>query len=664
VSLLEDRTREDRSAIVDLLAYRFSGLQARAAMPALVRWLESQTGIQQARAAIAIGAFGPDAHEAIPPMLRLLHSDPRASPAVCRSLKSIITPDASCDDIVAFLAQQAVEDQSDCFVRCAELLPLLGKAGEPLFADFARRQAEFSEVTWLSIFHELTVSEDSVDSVRKLLGSPVVKVRLAACKQLRKFGPAARCAVPALKCLLQDPDDTVARHAAVALLAIEETVSDEAKNALVDIGAASIGWHLQEGEISRKQFAQLRPQFGQLIQDAMDCWRRPNGDYSMLLFELLSAMGENADTVLPDILDLCRDDAEVFRCRRWLFLDTPQADRYWRSPLREPQQGPATGLVVFPVPGLDSYLGSQGKSAFGPLSLGLKDPEPKVRFLCLLCTQFLGTDVTPLANELHAALLDRRGFPKDDDTLEPAYLIEALQAISRLGAKGKPLVKDIGKLLQHKDSKVQAMAAWTLGMIGEEAREALDALERVPEDADLRVVITATEARMRIDGKVERAVQRLQVILTDRKQHDDVREESVAILCRLGSKARTAMDTFAELAQNRNSCEPVWAARAYRDIARDNQMAVSLCISILDGPRPTEDVLGLLAEMDNIDAALPAIYDCYLRPGSRKEIRFTSQVAKLLERAEEHAKSMDGRCARNEPRRHITPEHLDGGIGP
>jgi hypothetical protein len=459
----------------------------------------------------------------------------------------------------------------------------------------------------------------------------------------------------------------VTEEAAVALFSIEETPCKEAQNVLLDAGACNIGTRLQKGELNRKQIAQLRPHFGQLIQDAMDYWRRPAPDnYTEELFELLAAMGENADTVLPDLFDLCRDDGEMFR--QWLFQSAPKGEQYWRSTWRGPFLGPATGHLGFPISGIHLYLRSQGKSGFAPLARGLKDPEPKARFLALGCAGLLGVEPTALANEIHVALLDRRGFPKrqkDYAEVESSYLIEALQTISRLGAKGKPLVKDVAGLLKHKDAKVQAMAAWVLGVMGEDAREALDALERVPDDADPRVVIAVTEARTRIDGKVERAVQRLQQIVADSKQEDGVREEAVAVLCRLGPKARTAMDTFAELARHRSSNEPVWAARAYRDIARDNQTAVSLCFDILDGPKPCDDVLELLVDMDNIEPAFPSIYHRYVWPELHKPDHVTPQVTKLLQRAEQHEKPNDPKWRRiGELPSHLTPEHLQGGIGP
>src|SRR5205809_139079 len=84
----------------------------------------------------------------------------------------------------------------------------------------------------------------------------------------------------------------------------------------------------------------------------------------------------------------------------------------------------------------------------------------------------------------------------------------------RLGtAAGGPAAKScmakIAKLLEHKDPRLQALAARVLGSMGADGKEALPALERVNDDSDATVVVAVTEARMHIDGRVDRAVQRL-----------------------------------------------------------------------------------------------------------------------------------------------------------
>jgi hypothetical protein len=243
---------------------------------------------------------------------------------------------------------------------------------------------------------------------------------------------------------------------------------------------------------------------------------------------------------------------------------------------------------------LRRYLVAQHKKAVPVLGRYLKDYDPRLRLFAAYCAALLGPKAGELSKELGSALGDRRGFPEvksQASNFEVFYLVELLYAMAEVGPD-REKTKAVGALLLHADARVQATAAWLVSQPGFDREEALTALSQVPEMADSMVRLHFVLARLRLEGKEERAAQELDRFLDDKKE--EVKYQAARALCKLGRGARPSMETFRKWAKG-NQHERMCAAEAYWAIAGETQTAVSLFIWIAN-EHGADECLAKLAE--------------------------------------------------------------------
>jgi hypothetical protein len=376
-----------------------------------------------------------------------------------------------------------------------------------------------------------------------------------------------------------------------------------------------------------------------LIQDAIEAWPDAVSEGTTdNLCDLLLAMDASPEVVLPGLLDLYRE-ATV----------SPHPRNYGR--------------------GVERYLRSQGAKAIEPLSQGLRDADPGVRVFAMVWAELLGSEAKVLGRDVHEAMKYHRGFSDDRESYkgyEHRQLVQGLTTLLAIG-DSKESVKDLVELMEHRHGEVQVLATTLLGTLGEDVKEALPALDRACTAEDPLVVIAATEARLRIDGQVDRAVRRLELIVADRlRQQEHVRAEAVAALCRLGAKAKTAMRTFQKLARSKSERERQWAARAYWTIAGETQTAVSLCMMALEDRIVDEPTICLLGEMgEDAQPAVPLLAELTVGGVKRRfdhmilSVEISLSQIQIIERALSRI-APESLIDSHRPR----VEHLRGGIGP
>ena len=156
--LIEDKNLDVQHET--LIALAKIGPQAKAAVPALVKTLQRKEGSICCAGTYALGSIGPDAKE--------------AAAAIAKNLDNE-------DETLAMLSAWAL----------ANIQPQDGKTAEKVVPILIRG-----------------------------LANPDAKFRRGAAEALKKFGPLARSAAPALRSAAQDGDETVRKMSAEALKAI------------------------------------------------------------------------------------------------------------------------------------------------------------------------------------------------------------------------------------------------------------------------------------------------------------------------------------------------------------------------------------------------------------------------------------------------------------
>jgi HEAT repeat protein len=116
------------------------------------------------------------------------------------------------------------------------------------------------------------------------------------------------------------------------------------------------------------------------------------------------------------------------------------------------------------------------------------DPDGTVRHYATERLAGLGEDVIPALTEL----------AKHDDLL---VFQSAMQGLQRYGAKSKGAVPVLIEVLKGGKGDARWLAAQTLGVIGPDARDALDALKEAARDPNATLQSQATQAIARIEKK-------------------------------------------------------------------------------------------------------------------------------------------------------------------
>jgi HEAT repeat protein len=286
------------------------------------------------------------------------------------------------------------------------------------------------------------------------------QVRIVASRDLPRLGPPAKAALPALKKLLDDEKPEVRLEAAITLVALDGA---EAKGAVPALIAG-----LKMGDAAATRAAKALGELGPAAKDAVpELVKHFDAKNPHLRLHTAGAAGRIDPAQAPKA-------AEV--------LVALLKDKKYRVSMVR-----SYSLVAL------SRIGPAAKDALPALAEILKDDGP---FHADVARTMIAIDpdgAEPAYEWVRAVLT---GKSDDDD----AY--DLLERLPEFGAKAKPLVPELVKLLQSKTAFYRENAVLTLAAIGPDAKDALPELKKLAEGDkkdDIRKL--AADAVKKIEGK-------------------------------------------------------------------------------------------------------------------------------------------------------------------
>jgi HEAT repeat protein len=268
----------------------------------------------------------------------------------------------------------------------------------------------------------------------------------------------------------------------------------------------------------------------------------PTGPAAFLDYDHLSVSGAalTADAILASgLLPEGRSDADVLRRR---FAGAP------------PNAGPLTAALSdrdAEVRAAAAWrletAGALTEPAIPKLQAALGDEQEIVRTAAARALGALGPKARSASLALLAALDDPRANVR----------AEAAQALARIELTAEA-IPALTRALRHRDSYVRAFAAWTLGNLGPEAKDAVPALAAVLGPDDTAGVVAAALARI---GPA--AAQAVPALVADLHGPDAGRRWRAArTLGRIGSTAAAAVPDLQAALRDPNEAVRAHAARA------------------------------------------------------------------------------------------------------
>ncbi|MSU62462.1 MAG: hypothetical protein EXS31_08705 [Pedosphaera sp.] len=208
---------EFRTAIIETLGR--IGPAAAETTPALVTTIESGPGEQRLAALRALGQFGAKAVAAgnvVQTMMRDPSAETRA--AAFKTASRIARED---DSVLSMLSGGLDDAEPVVRIAAAEALGQFGeKAREQAPKLFAMLKRSGDRPAALDSLRQ--IKSQSIPLFMEALKNEDAAVRVFACESLTKLGPAAAEAVPALREVENDSNNTVRRQARAAIKAIEK----------------------------------------------------------------------------------------------------------------------------------------------------------------------------------------------------------------------------------------------------------------------------------------------------------------------------------------------------------------------------------------------------------------------------------------------------------
>jgi HEAT repeat protein len=213
---------------------REMGPAAKAAVPELAERLKDKEGSIRLHSAIALGNIGPAAQAAVPAVKPFLRGSHTVRVYTANALWKI---EHKAGEVLPILEAGLQEENApfrwaaavflgEMGAAAAEAIPLLEKAVKSADKDTAS----------CAVQALAEISPDTVPILIDTLGDSDAGMRISACVALRKIGPKAKQAVPALRALVEDRAS--GSPTIMGRLLGSERVGDAAKAALEQIDAA------------------------------------------------------------------------------------------------------------------------------------------------------------------------------------------------------------------------------------------------------------------------------------------------------------------------------------------------------------------------------------------------------------------------------------------
>jgi HEAT repeat protein len=446
IILLHDKDNDVRASAARALGA--IGPTAIAAVPALIEELDDPWRYVSDAAAVALGNVGPDAKNAVPALMHILQSEWLMNRRHAAETLGKIGPDAKA--ATATLVEAMIDDDGDLREAAFAALKGIGADSNMVVAALARHLDP----------HE------PIDSMTSAL------------KALRRYGPAAKDAIPEIAALLrnqasfQDAFDTLTEMGSVASPVLPQLVATAR-----DPRARSL-------EAAKNEILPTKAECAKLVVQWMhdDGRNRANGER---LWKVLGA------EVLPLVAPMLKSDSTTDRAMALdMFYELAGAGVPTLVYLMK-EGDPDDRRIAFRILG---HLGSSAKVAVPALATALAAKDSEDRCLAAIALGQIGADAAPAVAALADSLTDMDGGVR----------VCAIEALGRIGPAAAPATAGLVERLHDTSPAVRSAAARAIGKIGPAAKAALPELEKLAHDHEDYVRQAAEEALKAITRNVSR----------------------------------------------------------------------------------------------------------------------------------------------------------------
>jgi HEAT repeat protein/S1-C subfamily serine protease len=465
-----------------------STVSNHAAVPDLVRYLDSPNKDFRSKAIANLGKIGSGARLAVPDLIQVLkkEADGGVRRQAVEALNKIGVPEKK---DLQLLTAGLSDTNSDVRGYAATALGKLGREGRIYIADLLKAKKDTDSSVRQAVIRSLGQvgridKEIVMDALKEGLKDSDKDVRVAAAESIVLLGPSAQD-IPVLKDCLKHPDSEVQIAGARALWslgpeakdtvgALMETLNsskdDQVRGAIVttlgQIGAASksavpaILETMKVKEIRPKAILALA-KIGPEAKEAVPVLAAnlEDRDSRIMAIKALGEIGKEAKVAVPKMTQLL---AERDKDLRLTIL----------TALKE--MGPAAKEAV---------------SAIGNC-LDFKDKEVSLQALEVLGG--LGPDAKAAVGDIIRLFLD-------EDT-SPTNTLRG-KAVDTLAKIGKPAVQRVHQALKQSNKFVRIGAAQALGQIGPDAKEATSSLRQMSNSPDPLLHQAADDALFKIQKR-------------------------------------------------------------------------------------------------------------------------------------------------------------------
>jgi len=515
VALLKSENRDDRvRACANIAAI---GEGAASAVPALIQALRDSDAVVRAYAARTLGQVGPAAKAAAEPLEDAFKDPDRYVRREALRAFVILEPEQqrSVDLIIAAMNDADPLVVATATNRLTELGPRLLPQVIELLAD------DRTAYCACLILQQLDQAGGAaVPALIKLLDHQHVELRLESALALRAIGPAAADAIAALSARVNDPERTVQLAAVLAIGAIGEKAASAAKALRQlsrhpdDLLKVLALWALQNVQpdendlntnIVPRLYAYARSDNTEVRQMAVLALWELEPAYEVTMAADEEFLATASKDAIADALEgaaLVGKDAVPYcvKC-----LERPALTRAAAAVLGKigPEAAGAAPALLKLVNNEEAVIrrevlfalgkiGPAAKDAVPAALSGVDDPDATVRLSAVYALGRIGPDAAPATERLVQELASKDRYYA---TCCAMSLVRIAPDSGRISPSVLPLLI---KALKHNDSSVRTEAANTLGMLGPEARRALDALKAATYDQNPIVRQTVADAIAKI----------------------------------------------------------------------------------------------------------------------------------------------------------------------
>jgi HEAT repeat protein len=328
------------------------------------------------------------------------------------------------------------------------------------------------------------VAPGTVKTLTVGLRDPDTEVRAAFLTAIGELGPRARDAVPAVRDLLLDISAAI-RIQAVDVLAHSAPRDDRLFKDLTAMLNDS------DARVQRRAIDAIRilgPQGRGALAIVTGKLNSPDREVRLAAADWLGSHGEGAATAVPALISLLNDPSPELRAVAAQTLGKlgkaaqPAFDRLASLLAAEPAKVRVAAVFTLGGLGLDVTVVRPA------LSKALRDDHPEVRLAAVTAIQRLGPQGSIFIPDLIVLASDK----------EKAGSVQRLLRRYERRSPDVRALPELVKQLEHDQASVRLLAAKYLGFAGQNAKEAIPALERLRNDPNDDVRKQAAAACERI----------------------------------------------------------------------------------------------------------------------------------------------------------------------